>query len=146
MELAWCKNCQKVVSLARAVAELPCPGCGMKEYQITSDCGRRDELLFTAERMMRIGRWAEASAAVTQAFEDALISAADKNLTMADLEWRKQCAASAAEMLADGQMPLDVFRERLVSQYDGFVVDWLLREYHGIRLIPSGCTYAVEVA
>lgn len=146
MELAWCKSCRKVVSLAHAVAERPCPGCGMKEYLIAADGGQRDELLFTAERMMRIGRWAEAGAALARAFEDGLISAADKNLTMADLEWRKQCAASAAELLADGQMPLDVFRERLVSQYDGFVVDWLLREYHGIRMVPSGCTYAVEVA
>ena len=63
MELVWCSNCRADVSLAHAVAEMPCPACGGKEYFVAADDGSADALLFKAERMMRLGRWSEAAAA-----------------------------------------------------------------------------------
>ena len=64
MEMAWCSKCHTDVSLAHAVAELPCPACGSKSFFLVADDSQRETLLFEAERMMRLGRWPDASDAL----------------------------------------------------------------------------------
>lgn len=100
--------------------------------------------LLEAERMMRLGKWGNASETLRRCFELEFVSAADLNLAMANLEWRKQCAAAAGDLVASGSLPLDSFRAALIAEYDEYVVEWLLREYRGIRLIPDGGSYLVE--
>lgn len=146
MEFAWCSKCHADVSLAHAVAELPCPSCGGRLYFLIAEDGRKEFLLAETERMMRIGNWEEAGSILKRCFDLGLISAADFNLSAANLEWRKLCASSAAALVADGSVPLAAFRSALVSEYDAYVVEWLLREYRGIRLVPDGGTYVVEVS
>lgn len=144
MEMAWCSKCHTDVTLAHAVAELPCPACGSTSFFLMADDGQRETLLFEAERMMRLGRWSDAADALRRCYSLELISAADLNLSAANLEWRKQCAAAAGDLVAGGGLPLDRFRAALVAEYDEYVVEWLLREYRGIRLIPDGGSYVVE--
>lgn len=144
MDKAWCSRCQQDVSLARAVAELPCPACGAKSYFVIIEDGKRETLLGKAERMMRLGRWKDAAAALGECRNRGLISVADFNLSSVSLEWRKQCAAAAGDLVAGGGLPLDSFRSALVAEYDEYVVEWLLREYRGIRLVPDGGSYIVE--
>lgn len=144
MELVWCSNCRADVSLAHAVAEMPCPACGGREYFVAADDGSADALLFKAERMMRLGRWSEAAAAFRACFEMGLISAAEFNLSSANLEWRRQCAAAAVDLVACGGIRLDAFRGALSAEFDEYVVKWLLKEYRGIRLVPDGKSYIVE--
>lgn len=144
MELAWCCKCQTDVSLARAVAELPCPCCGSVEYFLIAGNVERDSLLSESDRMMRIGRWPEAEKALRVCRERELISIADFNLSFSNLEWRKGCAASAASLVCESAVPLVEFRNALVREYDEYVVDWLLREFRGIRLVPDGGSYLVE--
>lgn len=144
MEMAWCTKCHTDVSLAHAVAELPCPSCGSKTFFLMVDDGRREALLLESERMMRLGRWSDASEVLRRCYELELVSAADLNLSVANLEWRKQCAAAAGNLVAGGGLPLDSFRAALVAEYDEYVVEWLLREYRGIRLVPDGGSYLVE--
>lgn len=146
MDIAWCSKCHKDVSLARAVAELPCPSCGSKSYFLIVDDGDRETLLGEAERMMRLGRWSDAAAALGECWERGLISAADFNLSSASLEWRKQCAAAAVDLVAIERMLLPDFRAALEADFDSFVVDWLLRDCRVIRLVPAGDGYVVEVA
>ena len=144
MEMAWCSKCHADVSLAHAVAELPCPACGGSSFFLMADVVERESLLLEAERMLRLGRWPDAADALKRCFDRELISAADLNLSAANLEWRKQCAAAAGDLVAGGGLPLDSFRFALVAEYDEYVVEWLLREYRGIRLIPDGGSYLVE--
>lgn len=144
MELAWCSKCHTDVSLAHAVAELPCPSCGGTSYFLFAEDGRRELLLSEAERMMRLGRWQDAENALRRCSECGSLSAADFNLSAANLEWRKQCAAAAADLVACCGMSLSTFRNKLIAEYDEYVVEWLLREYRGIRLVPDGGTYIVE--
>lgn len=146
MCMAWCSKCQTDVSLAHAVAELPCPSCGSNSYFLIVDDGERETLLGEAERMMRIGRWLDASAALSECRNRGLISDADFNLSSANLEWRKQCAAAAVDLVAMEGMPLPDFRAALESEFDSFVVDWLLRDCRMFRLVPDGGGYIVEVS
>jgi len=144
MELAWCCRCQADVSLAHAVAELPCPKCGAASYFLMAGDGERESLLSESERMMRLGRWPAAEKALHECASRGLISAADFNLSAANLAWRKSCAASAASLVAGEGVPLAAFRAELVPAYDEYVVEWLLREYRGLRLVPDGGSYLVE--
>lgn len=144
MELAWCCKCQADVSLAHAVAELPCPQCGAVSYFLMAGDGEREALLSESERMMRLGHWPAAEKALNECAARGLISAADFTLSSANLEWRKCCAASAASLVAGDGVPLAAFRAVLVSGYDEYVVDWLLREFRGLRLVPEGGSYLVE--
>lgn len=146
MELAWCSKCHADVSLAHAVAGLQCPSCGGRLYFLIAEDGRKEFLLAEIERMMRIGNWEDAESILRCCYDLDLISAADFNLSATNLEWRKQCASSAAVLAAAGGMPLAAFREAIVSEYDIYAVEWLLREYRGIRLVPDGGTYIVEVS
>ncbi len=145
MELAWCCKCHTDVSLARAVAELPCPRCGATTYFLIAGDAERDALLSESERMMRIGRWPEAKRALLSCSELGLISVADYNLSFATLEWRKNCVEAAIGMISARAVPLSDFREALAKDYDKFVIGWVLREFRGIRLVPDGGSYLVEV-
>lgn len=148
MEFAWCRACGTDVSIAHAVAQFPCPSCGSTDYIVIADDGKRDELLSLSERMMRLGRWAEASSALSECIAAGLISPADYNLSAANIEWRRQCAASASDMIAaaGGRLPTSQLRLRLASDYDAFAVHWLLHEFRGLRLVSSGGVSFVEVS
>ncbi len=61
-----------------------------------------------------------------------------------NLMLRKKCAASAASLVARGNISLVVFRGSLMKQFDKQIVDWLLREFRGIRLVKEGKSYLVE--
>ncbi len=147
MEITWCSKCLTDVSFAHAVAELPCPKCGATSFFVIADDGKRDLLLSESERMMRIGRWAEAENVLRECMSLELISAPDFNLSLANIEWRKQCAVSAVAYLEEASAPvaLPALRTRLAREFDEYVVDWMLREFRGIRLVPDGGSYLVEV-
>ena len=100
MELAWCRKCHADVSLAHAIAELPCPSCGAKTYFIIVESADREALLGESERMERLGRWEDAADALEECRKRGLISAADFNLSSANLEWRRQCATAAVSLLS----------------------------------------------
>lgn len=146
MELAWCRKCHADVSLAHAIAELPCPSCGAKTYFIIVESADREALLGESERMERLGRWEDAADALEECRKRGLISAADFNLSSANLEWRRQCATAAVSLLSSGGVPLPKFRAALEAEFDSFVVDWLLQDCRLIRLVPAGSNYIVEVA
>lgn len=146
MELAWCRKCHADVSLAHAIAELPCPSCGAKTYFIIVESADREALLGESERMERLGRWEDAADALEECRKRGLISAADFNLSSANLEWRRQCATAAVSLLSSGGVPLPKFRAALEADFDSFVVDWLLQDCRLIRLVPAGSNYIVEVA
>ncbi len=146
MELAWCCKCHADVSLAHAIAELPCPSCGAKTYFMIVESADREALLGESERMTRLGRWEDAADALAECHKRGLISAADFNLSMTNLEWRQQCAAAAVALLSSGGVPLSEFRATLEAEFDSFVVDWLLQDCRLIRLVPDGRGYIVEVA
>lgn len=147
-ELAWCLACGKDVSVAHAVAEFPCPSCGGKDYFVAAGSVEKDMLLSLAERMQRVGRWEIAERAFLRCAELRLISAADRNLSLCNLRWRMECAASALSILRSASEPVtvDALRSALVADYDEFVVTWLLRDFAGLRLVPAGKTYTVEEA
>ena len=145
MESAWCIKCHRTVSLASAIAEIPCPECGGTNFLLLVDDGKREKLLSEAERMMRLGRWGDAKEALDSCFDAGLISAGERNLSGAQLEWRRQCAAAAEEITSSSVcMSVDDFRAALVEQFDPYVVAWVLRDYRGIRLVAHGKTYDVE--
>ena len=146
MELAWCRKCHADVSLAHAIAELPCPSCGAKTYFIIVESADQETLLGESERMERLGRWEDAADALEECRKRGLISAADFNLSSANLEWRRQCATAAVSLLSSGGVPLPKFRAALEADFDSFVVDWLLQDCRLIRLVPAGSNYIVEVA
>ena len=146
MELAWCRKCHADVSLAHAIAELPCPSCGAKTYFIIVESADPEALLGESERMERLGRWEDAADALEECRKRGLISAADFNLSSANLEWRRQCATAAVSLLSSGGVPLPKFRAALEADFDSFVVDWLLQDCRLIRLVPAGSNYIVEVA
>lgn len=142
MEFAWCCKCHEDVSLAHAVAELPCPKCGSASYFVITDDGKRDTLLNESERMMRLGLWGKAERALEECRP--LMTDADFNLSALNLKWRRECAAEAVLQCSGCGVPLDTFRAKMTGDFDGYVVDWLLREFRGIRLVPDGSGYLVE--
>lgn len=129
--ISWCSNCRTDVSLAHAIAELPCPACGMREYFYLVGDGERENLLNEAERRMRLGRWDDASLLYMKCQELELISAADMNLSLATVEWRKECAAAAEAVLRSmgDLVPLERVKAILKADFDGYVVSWVLGEY-----------------
>lgn len=148
MEMAWCLNCREDVTLAHAVAELPCPSCGGCEYFVAIDEGGQEALFSKAERMQRIGRWAAAAEIYSSCASKGLMSAADLNLSMATLEWRRACAVAGASLIQDsgGEIPLEDFRAELQDSFEDYVVAWLLHEYQDIRTVMRDGGYVVEVA
>ena len=147
MDFSWCSRCGADVSLAHAVAELPCPECGAVEYTIIVDSVEHDAMLSKAERMQRLGRWEEAASIFADCLSEELISQADFNLSMNELKWRRDAAAFAAGLIEGngGSLPVERFRQRMEAEYDQFVAQWLLREYQGFRMVSGKDSNAVEV-
>lgn len=147
MEMAWCVNCGEDVTLAHAVAELPCPSCGNDEYFVAIDDGAREALFSKAERMQRIGRWAAAAEIYTSCASKGMMSPADLNLSMVTLEWRRACAVAGASMIqaAGGEVPLEDFRSRLQDEFEDYVVAWLLHDYQEIQTMLRDGSYVVGV-
>lgn len=146
-DLCWCRSCYSSVSLAHALASLPCPRCGASDYLIITDDPDRDILLSTFDRMQRVARWDEAEAAIRRCLDYDYISQADYNLSMASLVCRRECAASAAACIKEsgGRCLVTDLRNALARDYDSFTINWLLQEYSGIRLVSSGRRFYAEV-
>lgn len=147
-DLIWCSSCGTEVSLARAVAELPCPGCGGTDYFVLATDAEYDALISLAERMQRIGCWEVAEAALRRCRDQGYISTADFNLSSRALSWRKECAETARDLVSSSASALtvDALRSLLLNEYDDFTVDWLLSDYTGLRRIPFDNTFTVEVS
>ena len=146
-DLIWCRSCGNDVSLARVVAELPCPSCGATDYMVIASGAEQDALLSLSERMQRIGCWEVAEAAFRRCFDAGYISAADCNLSIHALEWRKECSVAARRLILSSEsvITVDALRSALLNDYDEFTVDWLLSEFTGLRRVPFGNTFIVEV-
>ena len=146
-DFAWCCSCSRTVSLEHAIAELPCPGCGGSDYFVVTGSAEQDALLSLAERMQRVGRWAVAENAIRRCAERGYISDADCALSIHNLVWRMECVGTARNLICESVSPLTVseLRSALLRDYDTYVVDWLLQEFTGLRLVPAGDTYVVEV-
>ena len=138
MELAWCRKCHADVSLAHAIAELPCPSCGAKTYFIIVESADQETLLGESERMERLGRWEDAADALEECRKRGLISAADFNLSSANLEWRRQCATAAVSLLSSGGVPLPKFRAALEADFDSLLCLGTPRCRRYGRMVASG--------
>lgn len=146
-DIVWCRSCFQSVSLAHAVADLPCPGCGKVNYMIVSSSAEQDAHLSLVERMQRLGRWDAARSALLDCRLHGFMDMADFNLTSTTLEWRKQCADAALDAIAASPSALTIQDLRpLLNDFDDYTFQWLLREYHGIHLVPFDDTYIVEAA
>ena len=101
------------------------------------DVNKRDALLAEYDSFSRLGKWQEAERALRECMSLGLLYGADFNLSLATLEWRKACAEEARSLLAPGSMDAETFRRELSFRFEPFVVEWLLREYSGLRLAGS---------
>lgn len=143
-DLIWCSSCGTEVSLARAVAELPCPACGSTNYFVVATDAERDALLSLSERMQRIGCWEVAEAAFRRCLDQGYITDADFNLSTCALRWRKECAGNAIDLVRSSGCALTVeaLRELLLNEYDEYTVDWLLSDFTGLRCVSrAGASY-----
>ena len=147
-DMVWCRSCGQSASLAQAVAELPCSCCGSRNYISILTSNEEDALLSLSERMQRVGDWEVAEAAYRRCFQAGYISSADFNLSMTQLQWRKECASAAVALIRSSSVALTVseLRSYLENEFDQFTVSWLMSDFVGLRLVPFDSTYVVEVA
>jgi len=89
MTTSWCTTCHADVSLAHAIAELPCPDCGEVSYFAAISDGRRDDLISEAERYMRLGQWDAAKDKYRQCRELDLITETERIRLTVNLELRR---------------------------------------------------------
>lgn len=85
---------------------------------------------------MQIGQWEDASALYTDCFISGSMSAAEKTLRMATLEWRKQAAKLSLNLIDThgGQAPASYLRGALLAEFDEYTTQWVLQEYQGLLL------------
>lgn len=147
-DLIWCSSCGAEVSLARAVAELPCPCCGSTSYFVLATSAEHDALLSLSERMQRIGCWDVAGAALRRCRDQGYITEADYNLSSRAMAWRKECVDSARDFISSSgsAVMIDDLRSALLIDYDEYTVAWLLTDYAGLRRVPFDKSYIVEVS
>lgn len=93
----------------------------------------------TAEHLMRTGQWNEAR---EEYMACSSLEASELTLRVATLEWRRDCAQYISKSL-DKPTPIDDFARDIIARYDMFVAEWIVRNYHGIKLIWDGDTYNV---
>jgi len=100
---------------------------------------KRDSLLALSEKMQRSGRWAAAEDALNRCLCMGLITAADYNLTLSGLSWRRECAEAAYRLIAasGGQLTRESLSEMLVGDFDEYAVGWLLSEFEGLPVLPD---------
>jgi len=98
--------------------------------------------------MQRVGDWSVAEAAFRRCFSSGLISAADLNMSLAQLSERRDCAAAACDFIreSDSAVTVSELRAALMESFDRYTVTWLLSSYSGLSLVPFGSTYIVEVS
>lgn len=147
-DLVWCSSCGLSASLAQAITESPCSRCGSRSYFCVTSAAEEDALLSLAERMQRVGEWDVSETAFRRCYASGYISAADLNLSLSQLSFRRECADAACALIRSSSSALTVsdLRSLLLSEYDDFTVSWLLSDYSGLRLVPFDSTYIVEVA
>lgn len=147
-DMVWCSSCGTEVSLARAVAELPCPVCGKTEYFVVASDAEQDALLSLAERMQRIGCWEVAEGAFRRCLDQGYITQADFNLSTRTLQWRRECVDAARGFLrsADSSLPEKQLGSLLQqNDFDDYTIVWVMNEYSGFRHVRRGKTQFVEV-
>ena len=85
---------------------------------------------------MCMGRWEDVSALYTDCFISGNMSAAEKTLRMATLEWRKQAAKLSLNLIDthSGQVPVSYLRGTLLAEFDEYTTQWILQEYQGLLL------------
>lgn len=85
---------------------------------------------------MCMGRWEDASALYTDCFISGGMSAAEKTLRMATLEWRKQAAKLSLNLIDvhGSQIPVNCLRETLLAEFDEYTTQWVLQEFRGLLL------------
>lgn len=95
---------------------------------------------------MCMGHWEDALALYTDCYIAGNMSMAEKNLRVATLEWRKDCAEYAIGLLRsqDDGMELRDFKRLLQTQYDDYTTQWLLKEYQKISLVQVSNTYIIQ--
>ena len=93
----------------------------------------------TAEHLMRTGQWNEAR---NEYVACRSLEAPELTLRIATLDWRRDCAQYIDKTL-DEPTSLDHFVHDITTRYDSFVADWIVRNYHGIKLVRDGDTYNV---
>ena len=79
-----------------------------------------------ADELMASGRWYEAETTL----RNHCANQAELNLSLALLEWRRECVEYAS-MLDFDALGEDGVRQLLAANYDEFVADWVLTEYKG---------------
>lgn len=92
-----------------------------------------------AEHLMRNGRWNDAR---EKYIDCRALETSELTLRVATLEWRRDCAQYISKML-DEPTPIDTFVQDITTRYDSFVAEWIVRNYHGIKLVRDGDTYNV---
>lgn len=92
-----------------------------------------------AEHLMRAGQWNEARELYIDCRS---LEASELTLRVSTLEWRRDCALYINKTL-DEPIPIDDFVQDITSRYDSFVAEWMVRNYHGVKLVRDGDTYNV---
>lgn len=145
IDLVWCRSCGLPASLVQAALNEPCSRCGSVSYLSIDDSSEEDALLSLSERMQRIGQWDIAEAAFRRCFDLGFISAADLNLSLRQLSWRKECVSAAVDAVRSAPSP--IFVEDLkaaLADFDEYTLSWLLSEFSGLRLVPSESGFIIE--
>ena len=132
-----CVNCMTKVSPAHADSGLPCPSCGQAKYfRVARNQSCLEYCDDKAEQFMQTGHWEDASALYTECFISGSMSAAEKTLRMATLEWRKQAVKLSLNLINThgGQIPVNCLRETLLAEFDEYTTQWVLQEFRGLLL------------
>lgn len=122
---------------AHADSGLPCPSCGqVKYFRVDQNQSCLEYCDNRAEQFMCMGRWEDVSALYTDCFISGNMSAAEKTLRMATLEWRKQAAKLSLNLIDThgGQVPVSYLRGTLLAEFDEYTTQWVLQEFRGLLL------------
>lgn len=127
MNGAWCVGCKEDVPLRAAIEGLPCHCCGCTEYAILApdDEGSIAVCDARAELFMQKGMWSEAEKAYRSCSQ---LEPSERNLRMATLQWRHDCAQYIDRTLNEA-VDLSDFKQDILDRYDSFVADWILQNY-----------------
>lgn len=140
MNGTWCVNCLTKVTSIHADNGLPCPTCGqIKYFRLSQNQCSLEYCDSKAALLMQTGHWEDASALYTDCFIAGNMSAAEKTLRMAMLEWRQQAAQLSLNLVDThgGQIPIGRLRQALLREFDEFTTQWVLQEYQGLLLAQN---------
>lgn len=81
---------------------------------------------------MCAGEWEAAVELIEVMASSGEIAAADSTLYQATIDWRRQCAAVADQLMAEG-FPEDQLLGRLLKDFDIFAASWTVENYKGLK-------------